>query len=65
MLSALFLIFAIVAMKTSENKLDDMVSFGYANVIVELVFAVLAYTLAIVYKVLTKEKKQPKVKESN
>ena len=64
-LSALFLIFAIVAMKTSENKLDDMVSFGYANVIVELVFAVLAYTLAIVYKVLTKEKKQPKVKESN
>lgn len=64
-LSALFLIFAIVAMKTSENKLDDMVNFGYANVIVELVFAVLAYTLAIVYKVLTKEKKQPKVKESN
>lgn len=55
--SVLFLIFAVLALSISADKLRMEEGFNYAYVIVEFVFAALSLILAIVYKVLISKKK--------
>ncbi len=55
--SVLFLIFAVLALSVSADKLRMEEGFNYAYVIVEFVFAALSLILAIVYKVLIPKKK--------
>lgn len=55
--SVVFLIFAVLALSASADKLRMEEGFNYAYVIVEFVFAALSLILAIVYKVLILKKK--------